>query len=70
MSLNAHVYQIYIAASPEQVWSAVTESEWTKRYFHTTAFVEPPRLGKALPDGRRRRSAGHRRDHRGDATTS
>lgn len=47
MSLNAHVYQIYIAASPELVWAAITESEWTKRYFHTTSFVEPPRRGKA-----------------------
>jgi uncharacterized protein YndB with AHSA1/START domain len=47
MNLNAHVYQIYIAASPEQVWSAVTESEWTRRYFHTTSFVEPPQQGRA-----------------------
>jgi uncharacterized protein YndB with AHSA1/START domain len=39
MSLTAHVYQIYIAATPEQVWSAITESEWTRRYFHTTEFV-------------------------------
>ena len=47
MSLNTHVYQIYIAASPEQVWAAITESEWTRRYFHTTSFVEPPQRGKA-----------------------
>ena len=47
MSLNAHVYQIYIAASPELVWAAITESEWTRRYFHTTSFVEPPQRGKA-----------------------
>ena len=46
MSLPAHVYQIYIAASPDQVWAAITESEWTRRYLHTTSFVEPPRLGK------------------------
>ncbi len=47
MSLTAHVYQIYIAASPEQVWAAITESEWTRRYFHATSFVEPPQCGKA-----------------------
>ena len=47
MSLNTHVYQIYIAASPEQVWAAITDSEWTRRYFHTTSFVEPPQRGKA-----------------------
>lgn len=47
MSRNAHVYQIYIAASPEQVWVAITESGWTRRCFHTTSFVEPPQRGKA-----------------------
>jgi uncharacterized protein YndB with AHSA1/START domain len=47
MSLNTHVYQIYIAASPEQVWAAITDSEWTRRYFHTTSFVEPLQRGKA-----------------------
>jgi hypothetical protein len=46
MSLPAHVYQIYIAATPQQVWVAITESEWTRRYFHTVAFVEPPQQGK------------------------
>lgn len=47
MSLNPHIYQIYIAASPELVWAAITESEWTRRYFHTTSFVEPPQRGNA-----------------------
>ena len=46
MSFTAHVYQIYIGATLERVWSAITESEWTRRYFHTTQFVEPPQLGK------------------------
>ena len=46
MSLPAHVYQVYIAATPEQVWAAITESEWTRRYFHTTSFVEPLQRGK------------------------
>ena len=43
---TAHIYQIYIAAAPEQVWSAITESEWTRRYFHATEFVEPPQPGQ------------------------
>ncbi len=47
MSRDAHVYQIYIAASPEQVWAAITKSDWTRRYFHATSFVEPPQRGKA-----------------------
>ena len=42
----AHIYQIYIAAAPEQVWSAITESEWRKRYLHATEFVEPPQPGQ------------------------
>jgi uncharacterized protein YndB with AHSA1/START domain len=56
MSFTPHVYQIYIAATPDQVWAAITESEWTKRYFHSTEFVEPPQLGKpyltVVGDGR------------------
>jgi uncharacterized protein YndB with AHSA1/START domain len=46
MSLTVHVYQIYIGATPAKVWSAITESEWTRRYFHPTEFVEPPQLGR------------------------
>jgi uncharacterized protein YndB with AHSA1/START domain len=46
MSRDAHVYQIYIAASPDQVWAAITQSDWTRRYFHTTSFVEPPQRGQ------------------------
>jgi uncharacterized protein YndB with AHSA1/START domain len=45
MSLTPHVYQIYIAATPEQVWAAITESKWTRRYFHTTEFAAPPQQG-------------------------
>ena len=56
MDRPEHVYQIYIAASPDQVWTAITDSEWTRRYFHRTAFVEPPLAGRpyrqVLPDGR------------------
>lgn len=42
----AHVYQIYIGATPQQVWAAITQSEWTRRYFHAVAFVEPPQREK------------------------
>lgn len=47
MAITAHVYQIYIAAEPDRVWAAITDSEWTRRYFHGTAFAEPPRTGSA-----------------------
>jgi DNA-binding transcriptional ArsR family regulator/uncharacterized protein YndB with AHSA1/START domain len=57
MNRAAHVYQIFIAATPDQVWTAIIDSEWTRRYFHSTAFVEPPVAGRpyrkvVLPDGR------------------
>ena len=55
MAGTAHVYQIFIAAQPEAVWQAITDSEWTRRFFHATSFVEPPTHGAAyrtvLPDG-------------------
>ena len=44
---TAHVYQIYIAATPEEVWRAITDSDWTRKYFHHTSFVEPPVAGVA-----------------------
>lgn len=56
MAITAHIYQIYIAASPEQVWAAITEPEWTRRYFHSTAFTSPPVAGARyltrIADGR------------------
>src|SRR3978361_98645 len=41
MAITAHVYQIYIKGTADQVWSAITESEWTRRYFHATHFDAP-----------------------------
>lgn len=46
MSITAHVYQLYIAATPEQVWTAITDSEWTRQYFHGVSFVSPPERGR------------------------
>ena len=46
MAITAHVYQVYVAATPQQVWAAVTDSEWTRRWFHGTSFVEPPGPGQ------------------------
>jgi uncharacterized protein YndB with AHSA1/START domain len=41
-----HVYRIYIRATPEQVWAGITDPAFTRRYFHTTAFDEPPQSGQ------------------------
>ena len=50
-----HVYQIYIRADIRTVWQALIDPEFTRQYFHATAFVEPPVAGQpfttVLPDG-------------------
>lgn len=46
MAITTHVYQIYIASDADRVWTAITDSDWTRRYFHSTSFVEPPRAGQ------------------------
>jgi uncharacterized protein YndB with AHSA1/START domain len=46
VTITAHVYQIFIRATPEQVWKAVIDPEWTRRYFHGTAFDSPPVQGR------------------------
>lgn len=38
MSIRPHVYEIYIKATPEQVWQAITDPDYTSRYFYGTRF--------------------------------
>lgn len=49
------VYTIYIAATPEKVWEALTSAEFSKQYFFGNAVQVEPRLGGAFavrtPDG-------------------
>jgi uncharacterized protein YndB with AHSA1/START domain len=56
MAITKHVYQIYIKASPEQVWDAIVDPQFTRRYFHGTAFDSPPEIGQpyrtTMADGR------------------
>ena len=33
-NLALQVYQVFIKATPEQIWDAITESEFTTRYFY------------------------------------
>lgn len=35
---TAHVYEIFIKATPERVWNALIDPEHTRRYFHATSF--------------------------------
>lgn len=50
-----HVYEIYIRASAERVWQAITDPAFTTRYFHRTAFESSLEPGApyrmVLPDG-------------------
>ena len=36
MNAARHVYEIYIKSTPEQVWQALTDPEFTAQYFHRT----------------------------------
>ncbi len=38
MAMTAHVYEIFINATPERVWQALTDPEFTKQYLHGTNF--------------------------------
>jgi uncharacterized protein YndB with AHSA1/START domain len=56
MSIGRHQYEVYIRATPEQVWSAITDPEMTRQYFHGTSFDRPPSPGErystSTSDGR------------------
>jgi len=51
----ATVYTIYIAATPEQVWTALTSAEFSRKYFFGNAVEIDLRVGGAYivrtPDG-------------------
>src|SRR3954454_3974628 len=55
MPAARHQYEIYIRATPEQVWEALLDPAFTRQYFHGTAFDRPPVQGEpfatSLADG-------------------
>jgi uncharacterized protein YndB with AHSA1/START domain len=55
VSAPNHIYETFIKATPSEVWAAITEPEFTQRYFHHTSFRAELRPGAAhqyvLPDG-------------------
>lgn len=55
MNQDRHVYETDIDAEPAAVWRALTDSAWTRRWFHATTFDAPPQAGRPyrtlLPDG-------------------
>ncbi len=46
MAITRHQYRIYIKAPLEQVWNALLDPEFTRRYFHGTAFDQAPEAGQ------------------------
>lgn len=38
MAITAHVYEIFINATPERVWQALIDPEYTRQYLHDTSF--------------------------------
>jgi uncharacterized protein YndB with AHSA1/START domain len=49
------IYRIDIGAPPGEVWRAITDPEWTRRFFHDTAVHTSWKVGSSisydLPDG-------------------
>ena len=55
MSAPTHVYEIFVKASPRRVWQAITDPDYTRRYFHRTAIESTFEPGAGyryvMPDG-------------------
>ena len=48
MSELKHCYQIYIEATPEKIFQALTEPEFTRQYFHATAIESDWQVGSRV----------------------
>jgi uncharacterized protein YndB with AHSA1/START domain len=50
--LTVQVYQLFIKATPEAIWDAITKPEFTTKYFHGARIeVTPERRRTFSPDG-------------------
>ena len=48
---TVQVYQLFIKATPEQIWEAITTPEFTKRYFHGARIsITPEHYSSLGPD--------------------
>ena len=49
---TTQIYQVFIKASPEQIWAAITKPDYTARYFHGARIENTPdRHFSRGPDG-------------------
>ena len=52
--LNNQVYRVFIKATAERIWEAITTPEWTRQYFYEAAITadgDTRRLVSVGPDG-------------------
>ena len=49
----SQVYQVFIKATPEEIWEAITKPEFTERYFYGARIENTPKAPRARP-GRKR----------------
>lgn len=50
--LATQIYQVFIKATPEQIWEAITQPEQTVRYFHGARITNTPQRHISYgPDG-------------------
>jgi uncharacterized protein YndB with AHSA1/START domain len=42
---TVQVHRVYIKATPQAIWDAITKPEWTQRYAYGSGFESPPRAG-------------------------
>ena len=65
---TTEVFRVYIKASPEAIWQAITSEEWNGRYGYHAAAAVRPEAGREVRVLRHRRDegvlAGHARRHR------
>jgi uncharacterized protein YndB with AHSA1/START domain len=48
---TTQVYQVFIKASPEQIWEAITKPEFTSKYFHGVTIETTPTLRRTYHHG-------------------
>ena len=49
---TTQVYQVFIKATPDAIWDAITKPEFTRRYFHGASItVTPERYDSRGPNG-------------------
>jgi uncharacterized protein YndB with AHSA1/START domain len=51
-SQSTQIYRVFIKASPEQIWEAITKPDLTERYFHGSRIENTPKRRLSYgPDG-------------------